>query len=125
MTSKSNVVERAILILNIDHIERLHAISQAIRTASSRTKTRLLIAIFHRDFDKAHGTGRWAAVQKLLTHAYIEATTVAQEQEKILLQVDVILHGFSASGLADIPSLLDEWQEVLYLGDYIAGPYRE
>ncbi len=39
-------------------------------------------------------TGCWDDIQRLLTYVYVQATTVAQELDKVLLQVDVLLRGF-------------------------------
>ena len=36
----------------------------------------------------------WDDIQRLLTYAYVQATAVAQELDKVLLQVDVLLRGF-------------------------------
>jgi hypothetical protein len=36
----------------------------------------------------------WDDVQRLLTYVYVQTTAVAQELDKILLQVDVLLRGF-------------------------------
>jgi hypothetical protein len=37
----------------------------------------------------------WDDVQRLLTYVYVQATAVAQELDKVLLQVDVLLRGFN------------------------------
>ncbi|KAI0273580.1 Nucleotidylyl transferase [Gloeopeniophorella convolvens] len=39
-------------------------------------------------------TGSWDDVQRLLTYVYVQATAIAQELDKVLLQVDVLLRGF-------------------------------
>jgi len=39
-------------------------------------------------------TGCWDDVQTLLTYVYVQATTIAQELDKVLLEVDVLLRGF-------------------------------
>lgn len=39
-------------------------------------------------------TGCWDDIQRLLTYVYVQATAVAQELDKVLLQVDVLLRGF-------------------------------
>jgi hypothetical protein len=36
----------------------------------------------------------WDDIQRLLTYVYVQATAVAQELDKVLLQVDVLLRGF-------------------------------
>ncbi|KAI0306623.1 Nucleotidylyl transferase [Multifurca ochricompacta] len=39
-------------------------------------------------------TKTWNDIQRLLTYVYVQATAVAQELDKVLLQVDVLLRGF-------------------------------
>src|SRR6266403_3780433 len=39
-------------------------------------------------------TGCWDDVQRLLTYVYVQATAIAHEFDKVLLQVDVLLRGF-------------------------------
>lgn len=112
----TNDLDKALLLLNIHHVEDLTAISAPIATVASRTRTRLLVILFHPSFEGGSGTGSWAAVHKLLTHAYVQATTVAQEQDKILMQVDVILRGLDTS-MEAVPSLLDNWEMVFHSGD--------
>jgi len=36
----------------------------------------------------------WDDIQRLLTYVYVQATAVAQELDKVLLQVDVLMRGF-------------------------------
>jgi hypothetical protein len=36
----------------------------------------------------------WDDIQRVLTYVYVQATAVAQELDKVLLQVDVMLRGF-------------------------------
>ena len=38
--------------------------------------------------------GMWDDVQRLLTYVYVQATKVAQDMDKVLLDVDVLLKGF-------------------------------
>ena len=56
-----------------------------------------------RSFDSSHSnsssvgvshTECWDDIQRLLTYVYVQATAVAQELDKVLLQVDVLLRGF-------------------------------
>ncbi|THH13863.1 hypothetical protein EW146_g6401 [Bondarzewia mesenterica] len=39
-------------------------------------------------------TARWDDIQRLLTYVYVQATKVAQDMDKVLLEVDVLLKGF-------------------------------
>jgi hypothetical protein len=56
-----------------------------------------------RSFDSSHSnnssvgvshTECWDDVQRLLTYVYVQATAVAQDLDKVLLEVDVLLRGF-------------------------------
>lgn len=56
-----------------------------------------------RSFDSVHSnnssvgvshTECWDDIQRLLTYVYVQATAVAQELDKVLLQADVLLRGF-------------------------------
>lgn len=56
-----------------------------------------------RSFDSFHSnnssvgvshTECWDDIQRLLTYVYVQATSVAQELDRVLLQVDVLLRGF-------------------------------
>jgi len=110
-----NDLEKAVLILNLRNVEDLAAISDPIASIAKRTRSRLLVIIFHPTFELASGTGSWAAVQKLLTHAYVQATTVAQDYDKILMTIDVILRG-NHTPLEGICSLDDDWDKIFYSG---------
>lgn len=39
-------------------------------------------------------TARWDEIQRLLTYVYVQATKVAQDMDKVLMEVDVLLRGF-------------------------------
>jgi hypothetical protein len=108
-----NDVDKAILILNIQNIDDLSVISAPITEAATRTRTRLLITIFSTFFDDAAGSS-WDAVQKLLTHAYVQATTVSQKYNKILMSVDVLLRGLRSP--AEDEPIINEWNIVFSSG---------
>ncbi|KAF8510995.1 hypothetical protein BU17DRAFT_54918 [Hysterangium stoloniferum] len=110
----NNDLNKALLVLNIHDIEQLDVISAPITTAAKRTRSRLLIAVFHPSFDEPSGTRSWAPVQKLLTHAYVQATGIAQQLDKILMKVDIILLGVRTAA-TDPP--VDDWEMVFYTGD--------
>lgn len=109
-----NDVDKAILILSIRDVGDISVISPLITKAATRTRTRLLIAIFSPFFDDAPGSSSWDAVQKLLTHAYVQATTISQKHNKVLMSVDVILRGVHRPGNEE--SIIDDWSIVFYSG---------
>ena len=110
--------DKAILILNIHGVDDLSIISAPIAAAATRTRTRLLIIIYCTFFDDAAGSDSWDVVQKLLTHAYVQATAVSQKYNKILMCVDVLLRGFSSSA-TDEP-IIDDWNVVFYSGTFLS-----
>ena len=112
-----NDVDKAILFLNIPNIEDLSVISSPITVAATRTRTRLLITIFCTFFDvAASGSNSWYAVQKLLTHAYVHATTVSQKRNKMLMNVDVLLRGVQSPAREE--NIIDDWNMVFYSGSF-------
>ncbi|KAF8660619.1 hypothetical protein AX16_001598 [Volvariella volvacea WC 439] len=65
-------------------------------------------------------TEEWDDVQRLLTYVYVQATKVAQDLDKVLLDVDILLKGLDE----DLPDEVGEGIDVVYRvsGDCIAVP---
>jgi len=62
----------------------------------------------------------WGDIQRLLTYVYVQATAVAQELDKVLLQVDVLLRGFDEDLSEDFGT---EFEVVIRIeGDCIPVP---
>jgi pantetheine-phosphate adenylyltransferase len=86
------VRDRLVIIL----FSRLFNTGRRPRSPLHETTTR------SRSLDSSHSnstagashTECWDDVQRLLTYVYVQATAVAQELDKVLLQVDVLLRGF-------------------------------
>lgn len=92
-------LSKSILILRLDDLQSSHKFSKPIGIASGSTTDRLLIVIFCELFNKDKGlshTQTWNGVQRLLTFVYVEATRVAQQADRILMDVDVLLCGTDA-----------------------------
>ena len=97
--------DRAVLFAalhNVDHVPRF--LAGPVATAASRTNQALRIVLVSPLFDSgsagleshrptALGTKRFDDVQSILTYVYVQATKVAQEMGKILMDVDVLLKG--------------------------------
>ena len=111
-------VDKAILFLNIPNIDDPSIISSPITVAATRTRTRLLIMVFCSIFDSvaSSGSSGWDPVQKLLTHAYVQATTVSQQRNKILMNIDVILRGVESP--ASEEDIIDDWHMIFYSGNF-------
>ncbi|KAF7796694.1 hypothetical protein EIP86_007877 [Pleurotus ostreatoroseus] len=92
---------KAVLLAHLDDIACApHFLAAPIRTAAGLTAQQLRIVLVSPCFDTdaplgtaARGTARWDEVQATLTYVYVQATKVAQEMGKILMDVDVLLQG--------------------------------
>lgn len=87
---------------NVDSVP--HFLAGPIATAAAKTAKALQIVLVSPLFDAsstesqghhptALGTTRFEDVQSVLTYVYVQATKVAQEMDKILMDVDVLLKG--------------------------------
>ncbi|THH07294.1 hypothetical protein EW145_g3475 [Phellinidium pouzarii] len=109
------MLTRSILVLNIDNLRDLRKFSSAIAAATERTAERLLVIIFCERFNASTNlshTQSWKEVQTLLTCVYVETTRVAQEADRILLDVDVLLRGLDAE---EIPVKNDGWDHLFVI----------
>lgn len=93
---------KAVLLARVENIDQPpHTLSSPIAIAASKTTQQLRIVLISPSFDKenaespsaAVGTKRWDAVQRTLTYVYVQAMKVAQEMDRILMDVDVLLKG--------------------------------
>lgn len=90
------LVESAVLYATLDDLADAHLLAPAIAHAAQRTRDRLLIVLLSELFDASHPvshTANWNGVQQLLTFVYVQATKVAQDMDRILMQIDVLLQG--------------------------------
>ncbi|THG98684.1 hypothetical protein EW026_g3533 [Hermanssonia centrifuga] len=94
-------VDKSVLIAKLDTIDTApQFLSEPISAAATKTLSQLRIilisSLFNSDSDEQHsalGTSRWDDVQRTLTYVYVQATKVAQEMDRILMDVDVLLKG--------------------------------
>lgn len=101
------VVDHALLLAPIKTIDTTpHHLASPIAIAAAKTREHLQIVLVSPLFDspvlEGHlltkgisRTARWDQVQRLLTYVYVQATKVAQEMDKVLMQIDVLLQGDS------------------------------
>ena len=100
-----HIVDKSVLYARINAIEHVpHYLARPISFAASKTRRQLRIVLVSPLFDpgrpkevSALGTTRWDQVQSVLTYVYVQATKVAQEMGKILMDVDVLLRGETES----------------------------
>lgn len=140
----------ALLLATVNDLDELpHALGPVIANAAKATKERLVIVLFSRLFNTGKSArsrspaarrsesrgrtdsvdtvlsraGMWDDVQRLLTYVYVQATKVAQDMDKVLLDVDVLLRGFDE----DLPSELAEGMDVVFRvegGTYVSRFYQ-
>lgn len=117
------VVGHAVLIAPIKTIDTTpHHLASPIAIAAGKTQEHLRIVLVSSLFDppaaESRGisrTERWDEVQRLLTYVYVQATKVAQEMNKVLMEIDVLLHGESNS----IPESLASEAQQLFRGEFL------
>lgn len=114
MTEPHNDIDKAILALNIDNLEDLTVLSSPIATVAKRARSRLLIVLYHPLFEGGSGTNTWDVIQRLLGHAYLQATAVSHEMNKILMNIEVLLRA-PRSPLKDVPH--DSWDMLFHSGN--------
>ncbi|KAI0062321.1 Nucleotidylyl transferase [Artomyces pyxidatus] len=127
-------VARAILLATIDNLSTPYFLAPVIAAAARSTRTRLVIVLFSRLFnsggrelspvdsrrrDSVESTGSnasgprvshtasWDDLQRLLTYVYVQATKVAQDMDKILLDIDVLLKGYDEDLTPDVGDSMD------------------
>ena len=117
------VVQRSILLATLDDLSVPHHLAGIISSAARQTHKRLVILFVSKLFDKSSSTSqseseeisishtqRWNEVQNLLTFAYVQATRVAQQLDRVLMEVDVLLKGVDEA----LPDDLADGVDVLY-----------
>ncbi|KAF4608591.1 hypothetical protein EYR40_000936 [Pleurotus pulmonarius] len=83
----------SLLFARLPSLSTPHFLSTLISDAAASTKERLLIILFSplfKDGAISH-TESWDAVQCILTFVYVQATKIAQDADRVLMDVDVLL----------------------------------
>ena len=95
-----DLVDKSVLYARLDTVDYVpHFLSFPVSVATAKTVKQLRIVLISSLFDadrdgpSALGTTRWDEVQSILTYVYVQATKVAQEMGKILMDIDVLLKG--------------------------------
>ncbi|CCM06878.1 uncharacterized protein FIBRA_09186 [Fibroporia radiculosa] len=101
-------VPRSVLFATIHHLhEPPLFLSAAIATATRNSTDSLRIVLYSHFFNDLHNpppdevdntgpvshTEYWDEVQRLLTYVYVQATQVAQDTGRVLMDIDVLLKG--------------------------------
>lgn len=104
---------RAIIFATIHDLSIPHHLAAPITSAAQSSQDRLIIILVSPLFDDpnvGHDTKHircWKEVQSLLTFLYVQATNVAQQQDKVLMEVDVLLKGVHEALPHDIADGMD------------------
>ena len=97
-TSKDNIYSASILIANLSSPSDYHVLESAIRNATRSTKDQLVIILHSPAFaNQEVPRANWFEIQRLLTWTYVESTAVAQDMDKVLLDINVLLRPSPAS----------------------------
>lgn len=126
-TGNVEQVDKALLLATLHNVDSTpHFLAGPIATAATQAAQALRIVLVSPLFDAnsadyqshrptALGTKRFNDVQRALTYVYVQATKVAQEMGKILMDVDVLLKGehepLQESATVDA--------QVVYRGDFL------
>ncbi|KAK7020496.1 CTP-transf-like domain-containing protein [Favolaschia claudopus] len=100
-----DLMESAVVYATLPSLAVPHFLATTIVHAAQHTRSHLLIVLLvdllNPDRALSH-TAHWNDVQQLLTFVYVQATKVAQDMNKILMNVDVLLLG-SNDRLPELP----------------------
>ncbi|KAG6833060.1 hypothetical protein H0H87_011804 [Tephrocybe sp. NHM501043] len=115
----STSADRALLLATVSSLDPPHFLAPVITTAATTTRAHLTIVLFSRHFNNPTGTatlrgvsrtGRFEDVCRFLTYVYVQATSVAQALDKILMEIDVLLLGIDD----DVPCTLGQDADVVF-----------
>lgn len=84
-----------LLLASLPSLSIPHFLAPVIVSAASSAHDHLRIVLFSRIFNAGaiSHTQNWENVQRLLTYVYVQATKVAHDMDKLLMQIDVLLKG--------------------------------
>ena len=120
------IVDNALLLASLSSLNTPQYLSPAITSAAAATRSRLTIVLFSRFFNRVPGedaatdnridypasrgishTERWDDVQRLLTFVYVQAYKTAQEMNKVLMDIDILLRGLDEVIQEDLADGID------------------
>ena len=114
-TFPTSQINTAILLATLPNLSTPHFLAPVIACATTHTRKRLIIVLFSRHFNVHYPrkfkkpqatltfpenqalsrTKSWDAVQRILTFTYVQATKVAHEMDKVLMDIDVLVTGLN------------------------------
>ncbi|KAI6099912.1 hypothetical protein EDD16DRAFT_1657636 [Pisolithus croceorrhizus] len=131
MNSPTDQLRRSLLIATLDSLDTPHYLGPAIISATAKSSETLVIVLLSPLFELRHVLGsedalaltarslvtpisrteRWDDVQRLLTYVYMQATKVALDNGRMLMDVSVLLRGYEQS----LPTDLADGMDVCFL----------
>lgn len=107
-----STVDSALLLATLPNLDPPRFLDPVIHAAVTAVRQRLLIVLFSRFFDSNSysPTAHFNVVQHILTSVYVRATKVAQDLNKILLDVDVLLLALNQ----DLPADIGQGKDLVY-----------
>ena len=117
MTPPTTQLARSILVVHLASLRDVHRFTEAIKTATEQTSERLLIILICDALNEdrhLNNVAAWDDVQGLLTFVYVEATRVAQDADRILMDVNVLLRGLDKDITIDQE---EGWQHVFVFNE--------
>jgi len=97
--STDNEHARSLVICSLAQLKESSSLASTIKHATRSTRDRLVILLFSAHFDDHR---KWHDVQTLLTWIYVQSTAVAQDMDKVLMEVDVLLRGSKSRETSDV-----------------------
>ncbi|KAI6109738.1 hypothetical protein F5141DRAFT_1116460 [Pisolithus sp. B1] len=127
MNSSTDQLRRSLLIATLDSLDTPHYLGPSIISATAKSSETLVVVLLSPLFELRHVQGsedalaptakslvtpisrteRWDDVQRLLTYVYMQATKVAQDNGRILMDLSVLLRGYEQPLPTDLADGMD------------------
>jgi len=99
------LVSNTLLVLPIYSLESNEHLAPLIDYATSHTSSRLLILLvsplFHPETG-IHPSTHWSDLQRLLSYIYSKVSATALRHDRVLLRIDVLVHGGNDAPISGI-----------------------
>ncbi|KIJ69325.1 hypothetical protein HYDPIDRAFT_80662 [Hydnomerulius pinastri MD-312] len=118
-------IKKSLFIATLDSLDTPHYLGHAIASATAATSEVLVIILFSKYFELPRSaeydqhapppppqnlvsrTEKWDEVQRLLTYVYVQATKIAQDNGRVLMDISVLLKGTTQICSADLATGMD------------------
>ena len=115
MFPSSESADNALLLATLPSLNPPYFLASIIQSTAIATRSRLTILLFSRLFNAPDSpllpglspTHCWHDIHRLLTYVYVQATKVAQDLDKLLLEIDVLLLGIDRNIPEDLGKPFD------------------